>query len=316
MRAARKKRIPNKQLKAAREALGYSRDEVAEATETTEQSVARWERGVTIPYSVHIAKLCNFLGKTAEDLGYPETTVEESTGQDLHQFPHEPGVTQEQISAIEPTTGSSASPGHLQATHMKSPVWEVPKRNAFFTGREDVLKQIRLLFQESTLTRPVAITGLGGIGKTQVAIEYAWKHRQNYHTVLWIKADSLENLTREFLRLAHALDLPQEDSAEQNRTIAAIKRWLEEQQNCLLIIDNVETPEMLHPFLPEECAGHILLTTRAQATGNLAQPLPLREMELAEGALLLLRRAQILASGAALGSASQTDQNTAKAIAR
>jgi hypothetical protein len=81
-----------------------------------------------------------------------------------------------------------------------------PQHNAFFTGRVDFLEQIRLLFQENVFARPAAITGLGGIGKTQVGIEYPWKNRQNYDTVLWIKANSLENLTTEFMHIAHALD--------------------------------------------------------------------------------------------------------------
>ena len=65
--------------------------------------------------------------------------------------------------------------------------------NPFFTGQEDLLFQLATILQnnqKTALTQPQAITGLGGIGKTQLALEYAYRHRQDYHAVLWGRADT------------------------------------------------------------------------------------------------------------------------------
>lgn len=75
-------------------------------------------------------------------------------------------------------------------------IWNIPfARNPFFTGREEQLTQIREQLNRSRSTaigQLQAISGLGGIGKTQLAIEYAYRHRQAYQAVLWVSADTLE----------------------------------------------------------------------------------------------------------------------------
>src|SRR4051794_27179302 len=75
------------------------------------------------------------------------------------------------------------------------PVWTVPYcRNPVFTGHEDLLNQIHNYLVQSTQTQPLAITGLGGIGKTQIAIEYTYRYYAEYHYILWIRASSRKTL--------------------------------------------------------------------------------------------------------------------------
>ena len=97
-------------------------------------------------------------------------------------------------------------------------IWNIPyPRNPFFTGRTDLLTQLAATLhagQPIALSQPQAISGLGGIGKTQIAIEYAYQHEQDYQAVLWAQADTRENLTTSFLALASLLNLPEREASE------------------------------------------------------------------------------------------------------
>src|SRR2546421_2821721 len=195
------------------------------------------------------------------------------------------------------------------------PAWNVPlRRNPFFTGREPVFTQIHKLLhagKTAALSQPPAISGLGGIGKTQTAVEYAYRYREEYQYVLWVQANTSEALLANFVALAGVLDLPEQDAQEQQITVQAVKHWLESHSGWLLIFDNADDLGMLRDYLPEGNKGHILLTTRAQAMGGLARKIELDTMEAEEGAELLLRRAGIIAKDAALGTALVTDRAAA-----
>ncbi len=73
------------------------------------------------------------------------------------------------------------------------------QRNPFFTGREELLTRLRhQLLTESrvSLTPPHSLGSFGGIGKTQIALEYAYRHRADYQSILWISAATRDSLTR------------------------------------------------------------------------------------------------------------------------
>jgi tetratricopeptide (TPR) repeat protein len=207
-------------------------------------------------------------------------------------------------------------PPHLPKSSI--PIWDIPfQRNLFFTGQEALLARLHKTLatnNDAALTQPVAITGLGGIGKTQVAIEYAHRYRDDYQSVLWIRADSHESFTQDFVALANLLQLPEKIAQDQNITIQAVKRWLKTQDRWLLILDNVENLAIASEFLPSTTRGHILLTTRLQAVGALAQKIELGQMGRNEGALFLLRRAKILAYDATLDQATEADRFAAEKI--
>ncbi|MBI1924419.1 tetratricopeptide repeat protein [Candidatus Poribacteria bacterium] len=172
------------------------------------------------------------------------------------------------------------------------PSWNVPyPRNPFFTGREDVLAQLRdaLASGRAALTQTHAISGLGGIGKTQTAVEYAYRYREAYRAVLWVKADSQESLTSDFVAMAGLLNLPAHDP---NLAVASVKRWLEGNDDWLLIFDNADEPQLVEAFLPRNPRGHILLTSRAHAFQHLgiAHPIRLEKLTPAEAKQFLLKR--------------------------
>src|SRR6266702_7064115 len=124
------------------------------------------------------------------------------------------------------------------------PFWNVSfQRNFFFTGQDGLLSQLASMLhsgQKIALTQPYAISGLGGIGKTQLVLEYAYRHRQDYHAVLWGQADTHENLIASFVAIASLLDLPQKDEKDQMVIVEAVKQWLKDRTHWLFILDNAD----------------------------------------------------------------------------
>jgi hypothetical protein len=205
-----------------------------------------------------------------------------------------------------------------QETPATGPTWNVPfRRNPFFTGREDLLKQLHdnlTKNKAAALTQAQAISGLGGIGKTQTAVEYAYRHRDEYRCVLWINAATRDALIADFVDLVTLLHLPERQEQDQQKVVAAVKQWLSTHDQWLLIFDNADDLSLAEEFLPTGGNGHLLLTTRAYAPGTLANGIEVEELDLQEGMLLLLRRAGVLARDASLDQAPVSDRTAAAAI--
>jgi tetratricopeptide (TPR) repeat protein/transcriptional regulator with XRE-family HTH domain len=179
-----------------------------------------------------------------------------------------------------------------------APPWSVPfPRNLFFTGREEILEALHTqlgINQAVALTHSSALHGLGGVGKTQIVLEYAYRHALEYSAVFWIGAETVEQIMASLLHIAKVLQLPERNEKDQQRGVAAVQRWLSTHSQWLLIWDNVEDLAVLDRFLPSFRQGAILITTRRQALGTVAQSMDLLPMERMEGMLFLLRRAKML----------------------
>lgn len=201
-------------------------------------------------------------------------------------------------------------------------IWHVPYlRNPYFTGREVVLEHVQKMLSTDKVTAltqpwtpPQALSGLGGIGKTQIAVEYAHRFRNTYHCVFWMSAASRETLIADFVVLAGLLNLPQKQEQDQMSRVAEVKKWLDAHDQWLLIFDNADDLEMAYEFLPTGGTGYILLTTRAQATGSVAQSIEVEKMERQEGTLLLLRRARVLPVGVPLDQTPEKERAKAEEI--
>jgi tetratricopeptide (TPR) repeat protein len=199
-------------------------------------------------------------------------------------------------------------------------IWNIPyQRNPFFLGRDDELAQVRDHLQKgqaTALSQPQAISGLGGIGKTQLALEYAYRYHQDYQAVFWARAESTEALITSYIGLAMLLRLPEREAREQEVIVQAVKKWLQTHRGWLLILDNADELTLLSDFLPPSLGGHLLLTTRATATGRLAHRLEIETLLPEQGALLLLRRAALIAPDAELSQVFPQEQELALQISQ
>lgn len=213
-------------------------------------------------------------------------------------FPGSPVTQQPQPSA------PPAFPSLPVVTPSAAKLWTVPyERNVFFTGREGVLAKLRSqLNNGKNAAIAQAISGLGGIGKTQTAVEYAYRHRNDYTAIFWVRAETRSETQTDFVDIARLLNLPEKDEPDPGDAVQAVKRWLENTTGWLLIFDNADKPEQLTDFRPrmglaqgttENCPQHILLTSRAQTFDSLgiAQPIGLKQLSRQEAVIFLLTRA-------------------------
>jgi NB-ARC domain len=136
-----------------------------------------------------------------------------------------------------------------------------PKLSPRFTGREELLAQTRTALMEY---RRVALAGLGGVGKTQLALAYVERFRPQYETVWWIRAEDEVALNEDYVALAAAQGISVDAQAEQTQQIEQIRRWLDDRDGWLLVFDNAEAEEIVETYLPQRRSGQALVTTRNQ----------------------------------------------------
>ncbi len=179
----------------------------------------------------------------------------------------------------------------------------------FFTDREDIFTTLHTHFtsvQAFRQTRILALNGMAGSGKTQIAIEYAHLYKHEYRAILWLEATSKHTLNEAIVRLAEPLLFRAQDREDEGHLFDALKRWLQQHGEWLLILDNLRDFQLMDLFIPFQSSGHVLLTTHSQATGDLAHPVLVTQMTKEDSALFLLRRAKIIAEQALRDEASET----------
>lgn len=278
--------FPNELLIHARKQQGLLQMDLAEKLNPVPDkgTISRWHLGKNRPGPYNMAQLVKVLGRSERQLGYP---------------PNKKDI----------------------------PFWEANyNQNTIFTGRNDILLQlaeVHLLrnqrYKEKQKQReklagedfdeeeddiplerylPQALVGLGGIGKTQIAVEYAYRYKQEYHTIILLNASDPVTLEGRYADLARKdfLDLPGKDVKAQ---VKKVREWFASSYltRWLFIFDNVDSPETLNyifdDLLPQQYYGHVILTTRMHDVRPDIQKITVANMLPKEGATLLLRRAGI-----------------------
>ena len=199
------------------------------------------------------------------------------------------------------------------------PLFTLPyRRNPLFTDRDDILSALHGYFtsQQTTHTRTQTLYGLGGIGKTLLAIEYAYRYQNEYQAILWLHATPRTLFSSDILSLARQLGIPAQDDVDERQRLAAIQRWLQRHDQWLLVLDNLEDFQLLKQLVPPDSHGHVLLITPFQTAEPFVQAVPVTPLAKEDGALLLLRRAGILTGKGPHDARSEEDYHHAITIAQ
>ncbi len=197
-------------------------------------------------------------------------------------------------SLIEKVSSKDASPYGIAGTTLHNLPYP---QNPFFTGRQKILTDLHDSLTASgssaALSQPQAIAGLGGIGKTQIATEYAYRHIKDYRGILWVTAETDSTITAGYGEIARLLKLKEKDQQDLEVVVGAVRSWLQANQGWLLVFDNADEPGIVSKYLPTTYPGRVLLTSRAATFGKLAKAVEVHEMDEDEAKKFLLDRSGI-----------------------
>ena len=197
-------------------------------------------------------------------------------------------------------------------------IWgDVPTRNKNFTGRDDILDRLR----EGSSSRrtavlpesgphssgsdpgnpiPQGVHGLSGVGKTAIAIEYAYRYRSDYDLVWWIAADQLPSVRGSLAELAQRLGLEASPTAGVDGLIAAVRDALrrgEPYSRWLIVFDNADQPEAIKDLIPDG-PGDVLITSRNHRWEAVIRTVPMDVFRPQESRTFLLKRVRKGLTGA------------------
>lgn len=204
-------------------------------------------------------------------------------------------------------------------------------RNPRFTGRQSLLDAICATIRDnraSGQSKPIILYGTGGIGKSQVVVEYLYAHQKEHTSIFWINSATPEMIILSFRAVAQRLikeharislksqphyptiakslgmvgvinenGLLSPDAKHNECIINGIKLWLSQEENrdWLLVFDNVDDLETLRieTFMPSTMAGNIIMTSRRSDCAHFGVGLEVKEMSKEEGVELLLSTARL-----------------------
>jgi transcriptional regulator with XRE-family HTH domain len=270
-------------LRQLRTASGLTQAELARMASLSTGSVSNLERGIAKTASKNAAeRLAHALQLTGElNEAFQATAWGRISAGEFWLASMRSGALRTRLATSAPLQQSHTSvrlrkrpvPDKPLSPATVPRIWNVPTRNADFTGRDATLERLHeeLAGDGKAVVLARALYGLGGVGKTQVALEYAHRFMADYDLVWWIPAEQPQAISLALADLAVRLGFrAHENASEAAATVleqlrrGVVGRWL-------LIFDNAEDPDDLGPFMPTGL-GHILITSRNQAWTRHAEP--------------------------------------------
>ncbi|MFJ8538723.1 FxSxx-COOH system tetratricopeptide repeat protein [Streptomyces sp. NPDC093591] len=189
-------------------------------------------------------------------------------------FPGKAGKGSRAARRTGPSAPQGLQPRFPSTTHDPD-VWDVRQRgrNPHFTGRDEIIEKVRggLLGERRTAVR--VLHGPGGVGKTQLALEYAHRFAGQYDLVWWVDAEQVEQVPARYAELAARVEVAKPDAGAEINARYALE-YLRTHDRWLIVLDNAEDPRQLRTWLPEG-SGHVLITARNPAWKNIGPGLAL-----------------------------------------
>lgn len=177
-------------------------------------------------------------------------------------------------------------------------IWNVPARNPNFTGRSSDLDRLHAALTNYPTPARCSLHGMGGVGKTQTAMEYIHRQAADYNLVWWINAEEVMGIGDQFIELGREMELDVVTDVEV--MVRSVHRALRDRSRWLLVFDNAETPGDVEHRLPPAGSGQVLITTRRDGFRALGDVLDLDVLERADSVTMLQRRAPDLARSDAI----------------
>jgi cellulose biosynthesis protein BcsQ len=244
-------------------AFARSRPAMAFARAVADTDPSRSRGQLTAVYVAEMHQLEPFAGRATADLtGMGEHSAVEAVLRALE-------LTGAELVGDGSTSGPRY-PGSLPR------IWNVGPRNATFTGRNSVLETLRnqLMSEGAAVVLPVALHGLGGVGKTQVALEYAHRFKADYDLIWWMNAEVSGFINESLADLAGRLGVRVGESLPDaaREAMETLRLGRAPYQRWLLVYDNAQDPDDLRDYIPAG-PGHVLITSRNQSWSQVAEAL-------------------------------------------
>ncbi|MBV8552172.1 MAG: tetratricopeptide repeat protein [Acidobacteriaceae bacterium] len=246
---------------------------------------AAFAKGALVPVRVQPCDIPDFLRPVVytDLVEMPEAAARERLLRAVRQTP------------ARPVTAPPYPPGQAKAKRFPGQlpaIFAVPlPRNPNFTGRDQMLEDLHQKLNSGRSAALIqAISGMGGVGKTSLALEYCYRFASDYDLIWWLRAEQCATLAADYANLAQRLELPEKNSTNQPQIIAAVRDWLTHNSGWLLVFDNAVDVKGFDEYLPHSTTGNILITSRNPAWGNVAAPLPVQQLTRAESVRFLLQR--------------------------
>lgn len=199
------------------------------------------------------------------------------------------------------TASQSVTPLVRPGTRTPPRLWgNVPQRNRNFTGREEILIRLgQRLADGMTAVLPEALHGMGGVGKSQIAIEYVYRNSRNYQLVWWIPSEQTNLIVQSLIELGEQMGLRAGADRGAVSTVLEALRIGEPYSNWLLVFDNAENPNEVRQFFPNDGPGRVMVTSRNSQWTNLASSLEVDVFARDESVALIRRRSPDIPDDAA-----------------
>ncbi|MEV5609484.1 FxSxx-COOH system tetratricopeptide repeat protein [Streptomyces sp. NPDC052225] len=262
-------------------------------------------RALSGPYSERAKRLEPGLVIDAPDITNGRLAESSGTGEGRDQEPLVPDPSGENVPPLvneaAPRSEAQEAEPPMPSTTTGSPALlvNVPLRNTSFVGRTALLRAVeeQLGAQDTAAVLPHALQGMGGVGKSQLALEYIYTHQRDYKVICWIPAERESLILAGLAGLATRLRLfPGDEGGAAPAANTAVPAVLEALRtgapydNWLLVFDNAENIDVVRNYFPTNGPGKIIVTSRNREWERVASPLPVNVFERDESIQLLQKR--------------------------